>query len=138
MKTKFKSIIRNACHSFGGMVCAGAFMLIASSAQAQNLFESDWGGGTINEFTPGGTKSTFASGLVAPEGLAFNSAGDLFVGNAVLVRCQLFRRCRLLVARLAQILRLACVTVANMASRRTLMASVAQLLVLGDHKRDGR
>jgi len=32
----------------------------------------------IYEFTPNGGSSTFASGLAPPEGLAFNSAGDLF------------------------------------------------------------
>ena len=42
-----------------------------------DLFESDFGSGNIYEFTPGGTRSTFASG-VGPAGLAFNSAGNLF------------------------------------------------------------
>src|SRR5208282_3755799 len=55
-----------------------AFLLIASSAPAQNLFVSDFYSGNIYEFTPGGVKSTFASGLDGPSGLAFNSAGDLF------------------------------------------------------------
>ena len=32
----------------------------------------------IFEFTPGGVRSTFATGLFQPIGLAFNSAGDLF------------------------------------------------------------
>ena len=68
MKTKFKSIIRAACHSFGGVVCAGAVLLIASSAQAQNLFVSNQlsGSGSITEITPGGAQSTFASGLDNP------------------------------------------------------------------------
>jgi hypothetical protein len=78
MKTKFKSTIHAACHSFGGAVCAGAVMQIASSAQAQNLFVADWSSDNIYEYTPGGAQSTFASGLFAPEGLAFNSAGNLF------------------------------------------------------------
>jgi len=77
LKTKFKSTIRAACHSFGGAVCAGAVMLITSSAQAQNLFVSDTDG-NINEYTPGGVQSTFATGLETPLGLACNSAGDLF------------------------------------------------------------
>lgn len=55
-------------------------MLIACGAHSQNLFVSD-GSGTIYEFTPGGTKSTFASGA-GPEGLAFSSAGDLFVTDS--------------------------------------------------------
>ena len=78
MKTKFKSNIRAGCHSFGGVVCVGAVLLIASSAQAQNLFETDLHSGNIYEYTPGGARSTFASGLDEPYGLAFNSAGDLF------------------------------------------------------------
>ena len=36
------------------------------------------GSGNIYEFTPGGARSTFASGLDDPFGLAFNGAGDLF------------------------------------------------------------
>ena len=81
MKTKFKSIIRNACHLFGRAVCAGAVLLIASGAQAQNLFVTGWDSGSIYEFTPGGVKSTFASGVNNPAGLAFDSAGDLFVSG---------------------------------------------------------
>ena len=81
MKTKSKSIIRTVCHSFGGVVCAAAVMLIASSTQAQNLFEADGGSSSIYEFTPSGTQSTFATGLSYPTGLAFNNAGDLFVAN---------------------------------------------------------
>ena len=81
LKTKCKSIIRAACHSFSGAVCAGAVLLIASGAPAQNLFEADWSSGNIYEFTPGGARSTFASGLSEPYGLAFNSAGDLFVAT---------------------------------------------------------
>jgi len=64
MQTKFTSIftsiIRIAGHSIGGAVCAGAILLIASSIQAQNLFEADYGSGNVHEFTPGGTQSTFA------------------------------------------------------------------------------
>src|SRR5437867_1985902 len=47
-------------------------------AQAQNLFASDAIAGSIYEFTPGGTQSTFATGLNHPWGLAFDSAGNLF------------------------------------------------------------
>ena len=46
-------------------------MLVASSAQAQNLFEVDYGSGNIYEFTPGGVRSTFASGLNQAVALAF-------------------------------------------------------------------
>ena len=85
-----KPIISYPCHPrnpwfnfFGcdwprcGLSIAVALQLgmLASSAQAQNLFVES--GGNIFEFTPGGAQSTFASGL-SPDGLAFNSAGDLF------------------------------------------------------------
>ena len=50
---------------------------------AGDLFEADHGSGNIYEFTPGGTQSTFASGLNAPDGLAFNSAGNLFEADSL-------------------------------------------------------
>jgi hypothetical protein len=65
MKTECKSIFRVVYQSFGGTICAGAVLLIASSAQAQNLFGSDFPADSVYEFTPGGAKSTFASGLRA-------------------------------------------------------------------------
>jgi hypothetical protein len=40
--------------------------------------------GTILEFTPGGTESTFVTGLDLPRGLAFDSAGNLFVAEPAL------------------------------------------------------
>ena len=60
-----------------------AFLIMASSAQGQNLFVANYGNNTISEITPGGGvfASTFASGVSAPYGLAFDSAGDLFVAN---------------------------------------------------------
>jgi hypothetical protein len=76
MKTNITSSIHSARHSFGRVVCAGAVLLIASSVQAQNMFVSH--GANIYEFTPNGTQSTFASGLLDPVGLAFDRAGDLF------------------------------------------------------------
>jgi hypothetical protein len=55
------------------------FGLAFNSAGA--LFEADLYSGNIYEFTPGGVKSTFASGLNGPDGLVFNNVGDLFVAN---------------------------------------------------------
>jgi sugar lactone lactonase YvrE len=46
---------------------------------AGSLFESDQASGFVYEYT-GGVRSTFASGLNSPNDLAFNSAGNLFVG----------------------------------------------------------
>jgi len=78
MKTEFKTFIHAVRHSFGGAVCAGAILLITPAAQAQNLFVSDSGSGSIYEFTTNGTQSTFATGLDGPTGLAFDRAGDLY------------------------------------------------------------
>jgi len=43
-----------------------------------NLFEGDSLSGHIYKFTPGGSRSTFASGLSTPKGLAFDKSGNLF------------------------------------------------------------
>ena len=53
-----------------------------SSVSVQNLFVAA-GDGNIYEFTTNGARSTFASGLSGDmEGLAFDSAGNLFVSDA--------------------------------------------------------
>jgi hypothetical protein len=67
--------------SIGG-ACAGAALLLALGASAQNLFVTTYSGDDIYEYTPGGVQSTFASGLNYPVGIVFNSAGDLFVANS--------------------------------------------------------
>jgi glucose/arabinose dehydrogenase len=41
------------------------------------------GMGAIYEFTPGGVRSTFASGLNSPISLAFNNVGTLFMGDSI-------------------------------------------------------
>src|SRR5437773_1465996 len=86
-ETQFKSALRDAHHLFGWVVCLGAVILICSSASAQNLFMSDgYSGlshnlGHIYKFTPGGARSTFASGLSDPRGLASDIAGNLYVAD---------------------------------------------------------
>jgi DNA-binding beta-propeller fold protein YncE len=42
------------------------------------LYEADFGSGKIFRFDPTGNRSTFATGLSNPTGLAINSAGNLF------------------------------------------------------------
>src|SRR5436190_10430490 len=83
-ETKFKST-PGVAHLTTWIVCLATLILICSSAPAQNLFMSDgYSGishnlGHIYKFTSNGASSTFASGLDGPEGLAFDSAGNLFV-----------------------------------------------------------
>jgi hypothetical protein len=81
MKTKNPSLNYSLTVAF----FAGATLLMPSSALAQNLFVSgDVSSGIIYQITPGGVQSTFASsGLNYPLGLAFNSAGNLFVANTI-------------------------------------------------------
>lgn len=61
------------------MAVVAGVMFLAGGGRAQNLFVTDEDSGNIYEYTPGGLRSTFASGLTSPTGLAFDSSGDLFV-----------------------------------------------------------
>jgi sugar lactone lactonase YvrE len=64
-----------------------AFSLFAAAAcystQAAlgDLFETDQGGSTIFKFTPVGAKSTFATGLGGPFGVAVDAFGNVFEAN---------------------------------------------------------
>src|SRR5437763_14627589 len=46
-----------------------------------DLFESDQGSNTIFKFTPAGAKSTFATGLGGPFGLAVDGFGNVLEAN---------------------------------------------------------
>jgi sugar lactone lactonase YvrE len=76
----------------GGITLAGAPFIVSTNVHdvvvrylrlrpvyaGQTLYEADWGSGHIYEFTPNGTRTTFASGLSQPNGLTFDSGGNLF------------------------------------------------------------
>ena len=82
MKTKIESIHR----SFGSPAFAAVLLLAGALAvPAQNLFVANWyAPGTIYEFTPAGTESTFYSGgLGEPESLVFDSESNLFVADSL-------------------------------------------------------
>lgn len=66
-------------------VCLIAALLGWSHAQGAtgDLYVAEpTGGGHIYKFTPAGNKSTFVSGIYQPIALAFDRAGNLFVGNS--------------------------------------------------------
>ena len=76
MKTR---ILRNI------LLSLGVFFALAISTYAQNLYVSTQRrpSHAILEFTPSGTQSTYASGLLFPRGLAFDSIGNLFAAETV-------------------------------------------------------
>ena len=86
-ETKFQSALGFASRLFSTVTSLGAVILICSSAVAQNLFVSGTGCvgdpscGHIYEFTWDGVQSTFASGLTAPGGVAFDNSGNLFIAD---------------------------------------------------------
>src|SRR5438045_2996037 len=57
---------------------ATALLPFSVLAAPGDLYEADNSSNTILKFTPDGTKSTFASGLSGPVGLAFDGSGNLF------------------------------------------------------------
>ncbi len=61
---------------------AGASLLIAGSASGQNLYVANYSAGLVQQVTPGGTATTFASGLDHPTSVALDASGNLFVGNS--------------------------------------------------------
>jgi hypothetical protein len=74
-------LVKKITLSYLSLAAATLLVVLApfnARAAAGDLYESDYGTGYIFEFTPDGTRSTFASGLNGPLGLAFNSAGNLF------------------------------------------------------------
>jgi sugar lactone lactonase YvrE len=87
LKTKSKSIIHAARHSWGAATCAVVFTLFAFTAQAQKMFVSSAISGKVYAYTTNGVQSVFADGMSGPSGLAFDNAGNLFVadetGNAI-------------------------------------------------------
>src|SRR5215469_8402302 len=89
-ETKFKSAIGVAGWLVSRIACLGAVILTCTSASAQNLFVSEYNFanrncseegdcGDILKFMWDETRSIFASNLMSPADLAFDSRGNLFV-----------------------------------------------------------
>jgi DNA-binding beta-propeller fold protein YncE len=80
--THFKRILIVPVRTF---LSLGAIFALVTAAHAQNLYVSTQTrpSHAILEFTPDGTQSTYASGLLFPRGLAFDSIGNLFAAETV-------------------------------------------------------
>jgi sugar lactone lactonase YvrE len=78
-EAKLRSSIDFTRHLKGGILYLAVISLICARAPAQNLFATSYL--SIDEFTPNGVQSTFASGLNNPLGLTFDKAGNLFVAD---------------------------------------------------------
>src|SRR5206468_5456282 len=82
MNTNATNLIRR--HAYIAALSFGAAALLASLAVccADTLYVANYSNNTIEEFTAGGVGSVFAStGLSNPNGLAFDSTGNLYVAN---------------------------------------------------------
>ena len=71
--------------SLGGILLASnTFSCTTISARADTVYATIYSDNTIMQFTPCGAGSVFANtGLNSPQGLAFDSAGNLYVANPV-------------------------------------------------------
>src|SRR5439155_491085 len=80
--THFKKILIVPVRTF---LSLGAIFALVTAAHAQNLYVSTQTrpSHAILEFTPSGTQSIYASGLLFPRGLAFDSIGNLFAVETV-------------------------------------------------------
>jgi len=80
--TQFKKILILPVRTF---LSLGAIFALVTAAHAQNLYVSAQvpPSHAILEFTPDGTRSTYASGLLFPRGLAFDSIGNLFAAETL-------------------------------------------------------
>jgi DNA-binding beta-propeller fold protein YncE len=76
MKTK---ILKNI------LLSLGVTFALAITAHAQNLYVSIGPDQTILEYTPSGVQITYATGLSAARGLAFDNIGNLFAAETVFV-----------------------------------------------------
>jgi len=72
-----KSIARSLALA---MAMASALPLVSLGAVG-DLYEADFGSGNVFKFAPTGARTTFATGLGNPAGVAFDPKGDLFVSD---------------------------------------------------------
>jgi hypothetical protein len=77
-------LVKKATCFYLSLTTATLLLVVApfnARAAAGDLYEADFGSGTIFKFTPNATVTVFASGLVNPSGLAFDASANLFVAD---------------------------------------------------------
>ncbi len=74
----------SSTHLRVGLVSASAFLfLVAGSFAAPgDLYVTDLASGSVIVYAPDGTATTFATGLLSPQGIAFDQAKNLYVADA--------------------------------------------------------
>lgn len=75
------SFVRTRSRMFVSFAVFASLILASTLASAQVLYVSDDGDKKVDKISADGTKTTVASGLTTPYGLAFNSAGNLFLAD---------------------------------------------------------
>jgi streptogramin lyase len=63
-------------------IAASILLIFSSFASAENIYVSCAGNGSIYKFDTSGNRSTFASGLNNPQGLAFDRSGNLYTATS--------------------------------------------------------
>ena len=63
------------------LVCSTVLAALAALAQPGDLYVTNLATNTIDVYSPDGVKSTFATGLNSPQGLAFDQAHNLYVAD---------------------------------------------------------
>lgn len=64
---------------FAAAVVAVVFFTSHAPAAPGDIYETDFSSGTLFKFSPTGSRTTFATGLNGPEGMAFDRNGNFFV-----------------------------------------------------------
>jgi DNA-binding beta-propeller fold protein YncE len=85
----FPSAIGISCRAM--CYCALVGAVANSPLAAQTLFVSDDRGTTIDEVSPTGEVTTFASGLSSAVGVVFDAGGNLYVANSVTSGAKVFK-----------------------------------------------
>ena len=78
-RTKLK-VARIVAVLTGALTLSASFIFSShADAAAGDIYETDFSSGTIFKFSPSGARTTFATGLNGPEGMAFDRNGNFFV-----------------------------------------------------------